>query len=77
MELDAKCNKTIMLTTYFLLWKALPNRWEKELEIIEKDSNMEIPLNIVLLIKDKKGTSNIMKVWKINVNDNTPTGLTN
>ena len=62
-ELDAHCNTTLMFTTYFAIWKALPKEWKTEIEISERDYNINFPGNIALIIKDKKGTSSIRNIW--------------
>ena len=55
-----------MVTTYFALWKSLPQAWR--LDIIHKDQIIEAirPLPIKWLTKDKKGTRHIRNVWKSN-----------
>ena len=69
-QLEFKTGKNIMLTTYFELWKALPRNWKIELQNKVKMIGVRRPFPIEWLTKDKKGTSNIRKVFRENKKPN-------
>ena len=72
-ELDAHCNTTLMFTTYFAICKAIPNDWKIEMRNLVRDYNINLPLNIGLITKDKKGTRSIGNIWKHTSNTILPT----
>ena len=64
-QLRQLTGKNIMFTSYFAIWKALPNVWKNHLHVQHnpKAINVYRPKAIEWLCKDKKGTSNLRKIW--------------
>ena len=55
-ELEQIVGKSIPFTIYLALWTAIPVRFKQFMENKVMDQHLRIPLNIVYLKKDKKGT---------------------
>ena len=62
-QLDRHCNINLMFTTYFSICKALPREWKYTMGNAERDYNITLPTNIAILLKDKRGTTSIRKIW--------------
>ena len=67
LDMEAQIGKSIMLTTYFSLWKALPGQVKIELNGTAKTQEVFRPIQIEWLCKDKKGTQSIRKIWESNI----------
>ena len=65
-DLEMLTGKNIMLTTYFALWKSLPQDWRQYTIHKAQIIGAIRPFPIEWLTKDKKGTRNIRNVWKLN-----------
>ena len=64
-QLELITGSNIMLTTYHALWKSQPKLWKETLRVTNTDFNLYLPPVINWLMKDKKGTKNIRKVWNL------------
>ena len=62
-QLEEKTGKTVMITTFFAIWKSIPNNQKRLYQGITKCQTVFRPTNIEWLTKEKKGTSGIRKVW--------------
>ena len=73
-SLEISIGKNIIFTTYQAIWRAMPKTWKDQLKNIPKDFNLVLPPILVWLLKDKKGTRNIRRVWSMKNSNNIPIG---
>ena len=62
-QLEELTGTRVMMTTYFSLRKAIPKQWTDELKDITRTYKVNLPKHVKWLLKDKKGTSNIRKIF--------------
>ena len=71
-EIELKTGTNMFFIHYQAIRRSIPNEWDRYMLTFRRDYNLTKPINIEWLIKDKKGASNLRKIWHLSAREVPP-----